>query len=110
MRDVVVLGAGMHPYGLYPEKSFVDMGVEACQLAFEDAGIDWSDVEVGYCASGRQTAFSGHAIARVLGTYGTTMTNVENASASGWRRVPPRWRGRKANDRFQGMGRAGRAR
>ncbi len=83
MRDVVVLGAGMHRYGLYPEKSFVDMGVEACRLAFEDAGIDWSDVEVGYCASGRQTAFSGHAIARVLGTYGTTMTNVENASASG---------------------------
>jgi len=83
MREVVVLGAGLHRYGLYPDKTFVSMAVEACQRAFEDAGIQWPDVEVGYCASGRQTAFSGHAIAGVLGTFGATMTNVENASASG---------------------------
>jgi len=59
------------------------MATEACQRAFEDAGIEWSDVEVGYCASANQTAFTGHAIARHLGALGATMTNVENASASG---------------------------
>jgi acetyl-CoA acetyltransferase len=83
MRDVVVLGAGLHRYGLFPDETTIGMGVEACGRAFEDAGIAWSDVEVGYCASGRQTAFTGHAIAGSLGTFGATMTNVENASASG---------------------------
>lgn len=83
MRDVVVLGAGLHRYGLYPDKSNIVMATEACQRAFEDAGIEWSDVEVGYCGSGNQTAFTGHAVARNLGTLGMTMTNVENASASG---------------------------
>jgi len=83
MREVVVLGAGLHRYGIYPDKTFISMAVEACQFAFTDAGIQWPDVEVGYCASGGQTAFSGHAIAGSLGTFGATMTNVENASASG---------------------------
>jgi len=83
VREVVVLGAGLHRYGLFPEKGFVAMAVEACLHAFEDAGIQWADVEVGYCASSRQTAFSGHTIASNLGTFGATMTNVENASASG---------------------------
>ncbi len=83
MREVVVLGAGLHRYGIYPDKTFVAMAVEACERAFTDSGVQWTDIEVGYCASGNQTAFSGHIIARTLGTFGATMTNVENASASG---------------------------
>ena len=79
----MVLGAGLHRYGIYPDKPFVSMGVEACQRAFEDAGIRWQDVEVGYCGSTNITFGSGHAIALFLGTHGATMTNVENASASG---------------------------
>ena len=26
MREVAVLGAGLHPYGVFPEKHFVSMG------------------------------------------------------------------------------------
>jgi acetyl-CoA acetyltransferase len=59
------------------------MAVEACLRAFEDAGVPWPDIEVGYCASMNQTRMSGHQIARELGAAGATMTNVENASASG---------------------------
>jgi acetyl-CoA acetyltransferase len=83
MRDVVVLGAGLHRYGIYPDKPFNLMGAEACQRAFEDAGIQWPDVEIGYCGSTNIRFAPGHAIALQLGTYGATMTNVENASASG---------------------------
>ena len=83
MRDVVVLGAGLHRYGLYPDKTPVDLALVACAGAFDDSGVRWPDVEVGYCASANQTAFTGHAIAAMLGTFGATMTNLENASASG---------------------------
>lgn len=83
MRDVLVLGAGLHRYGMHPEKDLISMGLEACLRAFEDSVVAWPDIEVGYCASGWQTAFTGHSIASALGTFGATMTNVENASASG---------------------------
>ncbi|MBL7209046.1 MAG: thiolase family protein [Dehalococcoidia bacterium] len=83
MRDVLVAGAGLHRYDIFPETSFVSMGVEACQRALEDAEVQWQDIEVGYCGSLNLPPMSGHAIGLYLGTYGTTMTNVENASASG---------------------------
>jgi acetyl-CoA acetyltransferase len=83
MREVVVLGAGLHRYGVFPEKHFVTMAVEACQRALEDAGITWDKVEAGYCGSVNLLPGCGQAIAMALGTQGAAMTNVENASASG---------------------------
>ena len=83
MREVVVLGAGLHAYGVFPDKDFVTMGVEACQRALEDAEIRWQNVEAGYCGSSNLLPGCGHAIARSLGSHGAAMTNVENASASG---------------------------
>ncbi len=82
-RDVVVLGAGLHRYGVYPDKLYIDMGVEACKNALADASILWEDIEVGYCASSNLPPAAGHNIARTIGMSGITMTNVENASASG---------------------------
>ncbi len=83
MRDVVVLGAGLYRYGIYPDISYVQMGTEACQRALEDAGMQWGDIEVGYCASTNLPNAAGHIIAGFMGATGITMTNVENASASG---------------------------
>jgi len=83
VREVLVLGAGLHRYGVFPEKHFVTMAVEACQHALEDAGITWDKIEAGYCGSVNLPPGCGHAIAFALGTNGAAMTNVENASASG---------------------------
>ncbi len=83
MREVVVLGAGLHPYGVFPDKHFVTMGVEACQLALNDAGIEWQNVNAGYCGSVNLLPGCGHIIAHTMGNHGAAITNVENASASG---------------------------
>lgn len=83
MREVVVLGAGLHPYGMFPDKGFIPMGVEACQNALDDAEIQWHDVDAAYCGSVRLLPGCGHAITRALGANGAAVTNVENASASG---------------------------
>jgi acetyl-CoA acetyltransferase len=83
MREVVVIGAGLHHYGVYPDITFVQMAKAAIDMALLDAGMKWSDIEVGYCANANLHNAAGHIIAGVMGQTGMTMTNVENASASG---------------------------
>ncbi len=82
-REVAVLGAGLYRYGIYPEIPFTTMGARAINNALQDAGIEWKDIEVGYCSYTNLSNAAGHILARYLGTNGMTMTNVENASASG---------------------------
>lgn len=51
MRDVVVIGAGLHRYGIFPDKTTIDMGTEAISLALKDAGMVWKDIEAAYCGT-----------------------------------------------------------
>jgi acetyl-CoA acetyltransferase len=83
MRDVVVLGAGLHRYGVFPDTGFVEMGVVAIQDALQDAGCQWADIDAVYCGSVRLGMSAGHQICRRMGPTGLAITNVENASASG---------------------------
>jgi acetyl-CoA acetyltransferase len=83
MREVVVLGAGLHRYGVFPNKSFIELGVTAIQGALLDAGCRWEDIEAVYCGTVRLGMSAGHNICRQMGTTGLAITNVENASASG---------------------------
>jgi len=73
----------MYRYGIYPEIPFTTMGMQAVQNALKDAGMDWQDVEVGYCSNANLSNAAGHILAWHIGANGMTMTNVENASASG---------------------------
>ena len=45
MRDVAIIGIGMHPWGRFREKSMAEMAVEAISAALKDAKISWRDVE-----------------------------------------------------------------
>lgn len=83
MRDVVVIGAGLHRYGIYPQKTTVDMGTEAISLALNDAGMAWEDIEAAYCGTVQPHVSGGHAICNKMGYSGLGITIVENASASG---------------------------
>jgi acetyl-CoA acetyltransferase len=83
MRDVVVIGAGLHRYGVFPEKTTVEMGTEAISRALEDAGMAWEDIEAAYCGTVQPHVSGGHAICNRMGYTGLGITVVENASASG---------------------------
>ncbi len=37
LRDVVVLGVGLHPFGRFPDKTFITMAGVAFSNALEDA-------------------------------------------------------------------------
>jgi acetyl-CoA acetyltransferase len=83
MRDVVVAGAGLHRYGVFLDKTSIDLGTVAIQRALDDAGCQWTDIEAVYCGTVRLGMSAGHNICRHMGTTGLAITNVENASASG---------------------------
>ena len=53
MRDVVVLGAGLHRYGVYPDTSYIDMGTTAIHSALKDAGCHWEGIDAVYCGTVR---------------------------------------------------------
>ncbi|MDH3598297.1 MAG: thiolase family protein, partial [Candidatus Tectomicrobia bacterium] len=83
MREVVMLGAGLHRYGVFPGKTYIDLGVTAIQGALQDAGCGWEDIDAVYCGTVRLGMSAGHNICLRMGATGLAITNVENASASG---------------------------
>lgn len=83
MREVVVAGAGLHRYGVFPDQSASALGTVAIRHALDDAGCQWTDIEAVYCGTVRLGMSAGHTICRHMGFTGLAITNVENASASG---------------------------
>ncbi len=83
LRDVVVIGAGLHRYGIFPDESITDLGTEAIKNALKDAHMEWKDIEEAYCGTVQPGMSTGHQICNKMGLTGLGITNVENASASG---------------------------
>ena len=67
MREVVVIGAGLHRYSVFKEKSMVDMGAYAIEQALKDANMNWEDIETAYCGTTRPGWSTGHMICRKMG-------------------------------------------
>ncbi|HXG65411.1 MAG TPA: thiolase family protein, partial [Blastocatellia bacterium] len=83
MREVYVLGVGLHPFGRFGEKDVIEIGREAVVAALADAGIPWKRVEAAYCGTVFAGPMAGNkALARV-GLTGIPIMNLENACASG---------------------------
>jgi len=85
LRDVVVLGVGLHPFGRFPpEKTYMDLAKEAISRAIEDAGIKWRDVQVAMYSHVREQASSaGLLVFQEFGSHGIPMIgNIENACSS----------------------------
>ena len=85
-RDIVVLGAGMHPWGKWG-RNFVEYGVVAAHSALADAGVEWRDIQF---VSGADTVrngypgyVSGATFAQALGWNGAQVASSYAACASG---------------------------
>jgi len=82
MREVCVLGVGLHKFGRFPEKDIGDLGREAILAAFEDAGVGPKDIQAGFGGrvfNGNSTAI--RLISEVFQT-GILIDNVEKACAT----------------------------
>ncbi|MEK9683551.1 MAG: thiolase family protein [Rhodospirillaceae bacterium] len=82
MRDVVVLGAGMVPFGKYPEKTLAEIAWPAVKAAIIDSNIPKKDLQAAYCGTALGGMMSGQRILKTLGITGLPIINIENACSS----------------------------
>lgn len=82
MSEVVILGAGIHPFGRF-DKSAETIGAHAARAALADAGLAWSDIQSAYLSRMYLPATSGARILRNLGGTDIPIVDVEAACASG---------------------------
>jgi len=77
--DVAIIGVGQHPFGRF-DKTAMEMGVEAINMALADAGMQWKDVQIAY--GGSSGIGNVDAITHEVGLTGIPFTNVGNACAT----------------------------
>ncbi|MGW1989099.1 lipid-transfer protein [Embleya sp. NPDC001921] len=85
-REIVVLGAGMHPWGKWG-RNFVEYGVKAAQDALRDAGLAWQDIQFVAGADTIRNGYpgfvAGATFAQALGWTGARISSSYAACASG---------------------------
>lgn len=86
MKEIAIIGVGLHNWGKFPEKPWTQMAVEATREALADAGINWTDVQTIVSGSqlwgGRKGIYSGNYFAEVMGETGVPIININNACAT----------------------------
>lgn len=80
MNKVAIVGVGLHPFGRFGEKPAVEMGAEAIQLALQDAGMQWQDIQFG--VGGSYSVGNPDSVTRLVGLTGIPFINVLNACAT----------------------------
>ncbi|SNV21391.1 thiolase [Rhodococcus rhodochrous] len=80
MNDVAIIGVGLHPFGRFGAKSAIEMAADAIQLALEDSGVAWKDIQFGI--GGSYEVDNTDAVTRLVGLTGIPFTNVFNACAT----------------------------
>ena len=82
MREVCIVGVGMHKFGRWPDKSVGAMGREAILAALDDAGADFKDIEAAFSGRVQNVTGTGLEVVGELGQPGILIDNVEKACAS----------------------------
>ncbi|KJR96212.1 MAG: hypothetical protein VR68_14875 [Peptococcaceae bacterium BRH_c4a] len=83
MREVVIAGVGIHPFGRFPDKDYREIGRTAVVMALKDANMQWKDIQTAYVGNVMAEMAKGHNVLQPLGVTGIPIINVENACASG---------------------------
>lgn len=80
MKDVAIIGVGMHPFGRFGTKSAIEMGADAIRAACTDAGITWKDVQFAF--GGSFEVDNPDAVVGRLGLTGIPFMDVYNGCAT----------------------------
>lgn len=83
MREVCVIGVGIHKFGRFPDKTFIDLGAKATVEALEDAHVGWGQIHAAYCASVYSGSAAGANMLAEVGLTGIPIIGVEAACAAG---------------------------
>ena len=88
MRDVAVIGLGMHPWGKFADKSVTRLCREAVEAALKDAGVAWREIQAVAAASsrfsgGRGWGLNGNDVVEEMGSTGIPVYNLSAGCAAG---------------------------
>lgn len=83
MRRVAVIGVGLHPYGKFRDKKPKDLAKTAIDGALKSAGVEWPQLQSAWCGHTQLGMTAGARLFAQMGQTGLSITNVENASATG---------------------------
>jgi acetyl-CoA acyltransferase len=89
MREAVIIGTGMTPFGRHLDKSHEQLAQAAARLAMEDAGVAGKDFDMAVYANvvqgfvAGEMSIPGEYALRPLGVSGVKAFHVEAACASG---------------------------
>jgi acetyl-CoA acetyltransferase len=83
VKDVAVLGVGMHRFGMWAERGNKEMLREAGFAALQDAGLSFRDVGTAYVGYIFDGVMSGTRAMKEFGLTGIPILHVEAASATG---------------------------
>ncbi|MBP1697494.1 MAG: acetyl-CoA acetyltransferase [Deltaproteobacteria bacterium] len=83
MREVCIIGVGIHRFGRFPDKTFIDLGAKATLEALKDAKIGWEKIQAAYCGSVYSGSGAGSNMLAEVGLSGIPIMGVEAACAAG---------------------------
>ena len=88
MRQVAVLGVGMHPWGKFPDRSVTELCRHAIDAALADAGVRWREIQAVAAASsrfsgGKGWGLNGNDVVEDLGPTGIPVYNLSAGCAAG---------------------------
>jgi len=82
MDKVMIIGAGCHPCGRFPGKPHTAIGREAVQLALDDAGLEFKDIQAAFCSRVFLPQCTGLKVLTQFGRTGIPIVDIEAACAS----------------------------
>jgi benzoylsuccinyl-CoA thiolase BbsB subunit len=82
MREVVIVGADMTPFGKHHSIRLADLGAAAALGALRDAGANRDHVDAVYAGNVVGGMLAGQRVVRDLGLGGIPVVNVDNACSS----------------------------
>lgn len=82
MREVKILGVGLHKFGRYPEKSPEALCHDAIREALDDAGVAFQQVQAAYIGVQNPGPVLSRRIIQHFGWTGIPITTVSQACAS----------------------------
>jgi acetyl-CoA acetyltransferase len=88
MRDVAVLGVGLHPWGKFADRSVTELCRHAATAALADAGVAWREIGAVAAASsrfsgGKGWGLNGNDVVDDLGQTGVPVYNLSAGCAAG---------------------------
>jgi len=79
MGKAVIVGVGMTPFGRHPDVHFTDLAASAIEMALEDAGMDFRDVQQAFCSKVYLPSATGARTMERMGRTGISCPDIEGA-------------------------------